>query len=319
MEYELIRTRRKTVAIHIKEGRVIVRAPMRTPVRDIERFIASKQDWIDKHLAVQQARAKKRAGFELAYGSAILFLGREYRIAARSGKTAINDNSAAGNKEAAVGQSQKAGGNVGSAPKPANAQKALVPKKLRQTGVQLSFFEAIGMQADPARPPEGTASQALAEAPPGIGGTAFQAASQALAEAPSIDGDVLYFPPGLDEARLKGRLILFYKQEARKLVTERIGQIAPLMGVKPTNIYIGSAKRSWGSCNAKGRLSFSWRIMMAPPEAVDYVIVHELAHLKHLDHSKAFWAVVAKVLPDWKRRRQLFRLLQKRLDTEDWD
>ena len=276
MEYELIRTRRKTVAIHIKEGRVIVRAPMRTPARDIERFVASKRDWIEKHLSVQKARAEKRSRFELAYGSAVLFLGREYRIAA------------AGHKASEERQRKTDGSNAGPAPGPASPGKALELKGQGQTGVQLSLFEDIGMRAFAAE------------------------------EAPPEPDSCLYFPPGLDAARLKGRLIFFYKEKAREHIAGRIGEIAPLMGVKPAKIHIGSARRSWGSCNAKGCLSFSWRIMMAPPEAVDYVIVHELAHLKHLDHSKAFWAVVAKIIPDWKGRRQTLRQLQKKLDTEDW-
>ncbi|MCL1895578.1 MAG: M48 family metallopeptidase [Clostridiales bacterium] len=276
MEYELIRTRRKTVAIHIKEGRVIVRAPMRTPVRDIERFIESKQGWIDKHLAGQLARAEKRARFELTYGGAVLFLGREYRITA--------DHKAAAYRQA---------------PDPANKGELPKPEKHDRAGAQLSFFEDIGMQANAAQPVEDTGMQTDAARP-------------------TEPEDCLYFPPGLDTPHLKSRLILFYKGRAREIITERIGQIAPLMGVKPAKIHIGSAKRSWGSCNAKGCLSFSWRLMMAPPDAVDYVIVHELAHLKHLDHSKAFWAVVAKVFPDWKSRRQALRQLQKKLDTEDW-
>lgn len=278
MEYELIRSHRKTIAIHIKEGRVIVRAPVRATIRDVERFVASKQAWIEKHLALQRERAGKRAGFEIAYGSCVLFLGREYRIAAIGRQT--------GHRAEAGRQKQKTDGNAGPAPKPGEARKTLAPNEYGQAGAQLSMFEEIGMQT--------------------------------LAEASSVAEDVLYFPPGLDEPRLRKKLIMFYREQARQILSERIGRFATRMGVHPADIRIGSAKRSWGSCTSAGRLTFSWRLMMASPEAVDYVIVHELAHLKHLNHSEAFWAVVARILPDWKKRRQELRLLQRRLDTEDW-
>ena len=79
--YELIRTKRRTLAIHIKDCRVIVRAPKRTPVREIDRFVASKSNWIEKHLAEQKARAEQRERFSLGYGSTVLYMGQKYRIA----------------------------------------------------------------------------------------------------------------------------------------------------------------------------------------------------------------------------------------------
>jgi predicted metal-dependent hydrolase len=147
-------------------------------------------------------------------------------------------------------------------------------------------------------------------------------AKEARAGDPVIPEDgsaaFLYLPPGLDERRLRRSLILFYWEQAQTVIFERVVHFAPLMGLHPRSVRIGSAKRSWGSCSAAGRLSFSWRLMMASPEAIDYVVVHELAHLKQLNHSAAFWAVVTRTLPDWKERRGALRLLQKRLMNEDW-
>ena len=68
-----------------------------------------------------------------------------------------------------------------------------------------------------------------------------------------------------------------------------------------------AARRRFGSCSAEGHICFSWRLMQYPPEAIDYVVVHELAHLKHMDHSDAFYALVAQYLPDHKARRALLR------------
>ena len=74
------------------------------------------------------------------------------------------------------------------------------------------------------------------------------------------------------------------------------------MGESPDKIKITGARTRWGSCSSRRVICFSWRLMMAPPEAVDYVVVHELAHLRHMDHSASFWQAVAQVLPDYEIR-----------------
>ena len=174
MLYELIRTRRKTIAIYIRDAEVVVRAPLRASMRDIDRFVTSKQAWIEKHLAEQRAMAGRR-----------------------------------------------------------------------------------------------------------------------------------------ENAEFDKEKISYYKKQARKIILGRIAYYAPSMGVSPAIVRIGSAKRSWGSCTSAGKLSFSWRLMLAGPDEIDYVVVHELAHLKQLNHSKAFWEIVAAVLPDHKERRKRLRRLQK--------
>lgn len=98
-----------------------------------------------------------------------------------------------------------------------------------------------------------------------------------------------------------------YIQRAKTLLPERVRHYSRIMGLYPTQVRITSAKTRFGSCSNKGHICFSWRLMQYPPEAIDYVVVHELAHLKHMDHSPAFHALVASVLPDHKQRRALLR------------
>ena len=95
-----------------------------------------------------------------------------------------------------------------------------------------------------------------------------------------------------------------YINAAKEYIPNRIAYYAPLLGVMPAGITITSAKTRFGSCSAKNRLSFSWRVMQYPAELVDYVVVHELAHIKHHDHGRDFYALIESVMPDHKERRK---------------
>ena len=94
----------------------------------------------------------------------------------------------------------------------------------------------------------------------------------------------------------------WYKARALEVLSERVGRYAALHGFKPGRIRITSARTRWGSCSSTGTLSFTWRLVMAPLDVVDYVVIHELAHLKVKNHSKTFWDFVAALMPDYKRR-----------------
>lgn len=94
---------------------------------------------------------------------------------------------------------------------------------------------------------------------------------------------------------------------AKKILPEKVERYARAMGVRPTRITITSAKTRFGSCSGKNAVCFSWRLMQYPDAAIDYVVVHELAHIVHHDHSAAFYAVVGQVLPDYKARQKLLR------------
>jgi len=95
------------------------------------------------------------------------------------------------------------------------------------------------------------------------------------------------------------------RKAAKEYIPPRVAYYAERMGVRPTAIRFTSARTRWGSCSAKNSISFSVRLMRKPPEAIDYVIVHELAHIREHNHSPRFWAVVAEEMPDYRMRKKL--------------
>lgn len=102
------------------------------------------------------------------------------------------------------------------------------------------------------------------------------------------------YPEPTDEERKR------YIAEAKEYLPARVEYFSKTMGVVPTGITVTGAKTRHGSCSAKNRLSFSWRIMQYPREFADYVVVHELAHIKHKNHGREFYDFVASVMPNYK-------------------
>lgn len=94
---------------------------------------------------------------------------------------------------------------------------------------------------------------------------------------------------------------------AKEVLPVKVEHFSKIMGVKPTALHINSAKKRFGSCSAKNSINFSLYLMDYDERAIDYVVVHELAHIKHHDHSRAFYAFVASVLPDYKEREALLK------------
>lgn len=101
-------------------------------------------------------------------------------------------------------------------------------------------------------------------------------------------------------------LINWYKKQALPVITDLVEEYARLMGLegKYSSVKLSIAKSKWGSCSYDNKLLFSWRLIMCPTEVIEYVVVHELAHIIEKNHSKAFWNEVKKVLPDYKEHRK---------------
>ena len=100
---------------------------------------------------------------------------------------------------------------------------------------------------------------------------------------------------------------LEHKAAARALVHSRLEFFNSHYGLAYKRVAIRNQRRCWGSCSALGNLNFSYRLLFLPPELSDYVIVHELCHLKELNHSPKFWALVAETIPDFKNRKQILK------------
>ena len=91
--------------------------------------------------------------------------------------------------------------------------------------------------------------------------------------------------------------------QALKIIPARVEYFARIIGVTYGNITIRNQKTRWGSCSSKGNLNFNWKLVLMPQELLDYVVVHELAHRKEMNHSARFWAIVEQELPDYQKRR----------------
>jgi len=112
---------------------------------------------------------------------------------------------------------------------------------------------------------------------------------------------------GNADRRRRERLIDVLKEEAHRDFDRRIRYFSSLLGVAPRHWELSSARRRWGSCNTQQVIRLSWRLIHHEAALIDYVIVHELAHLKELNHSPRFWAIVESVLPDYRERRRVLR------------
>src|SRR5690554_1414281 len=111
------------------------------------------------------------------------------------------------------------------------------------------------------------------------------------------------------EARKRVREVLrsWFFYQGYQIISPRVEELADLLEYKVTGVKITRTEKRWGSCSSKGMLCFSWRLVMAPLEMIDYVIIHELVHLKIRDHSARFWQEVETILPDYRVKRQWLR------------
>ena len=126
-------------------------------------------------------------------------------------------------------------------------------------------------------------------------------------------------PPGLTPEQIKYGCVQIYRMIAKRELTTRTLDYAKRIAATPAAVKISNAKTRWGSCSARKCINYSWRLIMADDDVIDYVVVHELAHIIEMNHSKRFWTIVESILPDYKVRKPRLRELQLRLGGEDWE
>ncbi len=133
-----------------------------------------------------------------------------------------------------------------------------------------------------------------------------------------FDGQSFFVPQGTGADGVSAALKEVYRSLAKDYLPRRTYELAARFGETVASVKINSARTRWGSCSSKGNINLSLFLMMAPTDAVDYCIIHELAHLKHMDHSPEFWRLVGIRCPDYKQKRAELKKLNDRLLGEKW-
>lgn len=139
-------------------------------------------------------------------------------------------------------------------------------------------------------------------------GQTLSLALQPGIETPQISGDrLLVGPPGLTPKGVEGRVRKWLKRQAFDLYSRRCAEYSAQLDLPAPALRLSSARTRWGSCHVSGRISMNWRLIQAPPSWIDYVAAHEVAHLRQMNHSQAFWNTVATLIPDYAERRAALR------------
>lgn len=123
---------------------------------------------------------------------------------------------------------------------------------------------------------------------------------------------LVYVPANVSELdyprTIQPLFIDFYHQKAEKILSQRARKYMIYFESKPSLIKVRPLKNKWGNCSRTNQLRFNWRVVMAKMSIIDYVVVHELCHIRHKDHSRAFWNEVQKILPDFEERKEWLRI-----------
>ena len=135
-------------------------------------------------------------------------------------------------------------------------------------------------------------------APASVSGTYFQSEQAEL---------VISLPAGAGEQQLKDRVQAWLQQEAKRVFNERLPVFAEKLNVRYQSMALSAAATRWGSCTSQGKIRLNWRLIHFSPMIIDYVIAHELAHLREMNHSPRFWATVQSVFPDFEVARNTLR------------
>lgn len=112
----------------------------------------------------------------------------------------------------------------------------------------------------------------------------------------------------MDQDKLKQAMEQWYREKTLEKILEKADYYKSYFNKDPNSIKVKEQKKRWGSCNSRGNLMFNWRCSMAPSNVLDYIVVHEMCHMIHLNHSKNFWKLVEKIMPDYKNRKEWLKI-----------
>jgi predicted metal-dependent hydrolase len=219
---ELIRSRRKTVSLMItKEARLVVRAPLRLPLKDIEKFVYEKREWIHSKKSIVLKRLELAKDFQVKEGGQFLFLGHS---------------------------------------------------------LTLVFSDKI--------------------------------------KNVMLEGQTLLVPINRRE-EAQDLIKRWYHKQAKVFLEKRLIEISQITGIPFQASRITSARRRWGSCNSRNHINLTWRLIMANQSAIDYVIIHELCHVVHKNHSMDFWNKVRELMGGFNIQRKWLKENSYILDVLD--
>ena len=224
IEYQIVRSRRKTLSLQVKHGQVFVRAPYHADEKFISTLIQEKSTWL-KAKIVQQSQANDLC-CDFSNGSTLFLFGQLVSLDITFAK---------------------------------HADTLLTKDVNNQSTLTIVLAE---------RNQKKLSNKAL-----------------------------------LTKA-VKKHIEKYLKQQAEEIIPMKVEAYAQLTSLKPVSIKIRQYRARWGSCNSRGELSFNYLLMMLPMSVINYVVIHELCHLRHLNHSKEFWQLVAKHFPSYIQAKQ---------------
>lgn len=179
-----------------------------------------------------------------------------------------------------------------------NIEYRLIRSKRRTVGIEIGPDAAVTVRA-PSRLPVHAIEEILKEKEAWILKNRRRALDRIGEEAEKAGGS--------EPAKFTSEELRLLYREAKVVIPERVRHFAPLLGVTYGTISIRTQRSRWGSCSSKGNLNFNCLLMRMPPEVRDYVVVHELAHRLEMNHSKRFYEVVARILPNYKEQERYLK------------
>lgn len=117
----------------------------------------------------------------------------------------------------------------------------------------------------------------------------------------------ILIPSKTEQDRVLGVVCQFYKKKARQVLSKRLSYLQSIMRIEPKAVSFSNSKGRWGACNSHGKILLNWRIIMLPPQCIDYVLIHELCHLIEMNHSGRFWNLVQTFLSNYQESREQLR------------